>query len=253
MLAIRQLSYRYAGSESTALIDVSFDAARGQVLGLVGPNGAGKTTVIAHLAGLLPIQQGRIEIDGRPLADVRSATPTRIAIAPQEYAFYPTLTVTENLSCFAGVGGLAGRERQERIAECLAFAQLEHHAGTRADRLSGGLKRRLNLAIALLHHPELLLFDEPTVGVDPQSRAFILDAVKQLAVNGCAVIYTSHYMEEVEMIADRLVFLDQGRVIRQGALDELLDAAEAVETRTVSRRGNLERLFMALTNRTLRD
>jgi ABC-2 type transport system ATP-binding protein len=253
MLAIHRLGYRYPGAGDAALDDVSFDARRGEVLGLVGPNGAGKTTLIAHLAGLLDIQRGEISIDGRPLAEERARRPTRIAIAPQEYAFYPTLTVLENLDCFAGVGGLAGAERRARIAECLAFAQIERHAGTRADRLSGGLKRRLNLAIALLHHPELLLFDEPTVGVDPQSRAFLLESVRKLADQGCAVIYTSHYMEEVEAIADRVVFLDQGRVIEQGPLGDLLARANAVAQQSHNGRANLERLFMALTDHSLRD
>jgi ABC-2 type transport system ATP-binding protein len=250
MLAIRQLGYRYPAAETAALDDVSFEAFRGEVLGLLGPNGAGKTTLIAHLAGLLTIQRGEIALDGQALATDRARRPTRIAIAPQEYAFYPSLTVSENLDCFAGVGGLAGPERKVRIAECLAFAQIERYAKTRADRLSGGLKRRLNLAIALLHRPELFLFDEPTVGVDPQSRAFLLEAVRKLAQSGCAVIYTSHYMEEVEAIADRVVFLDEGRVVKQGGLGELL--AEAATTSARPGRGNLEQLFMALTDHSLR-
>ncbi len=223
MLSIRNLGFRYPHASIAALQNVSFDVARGEVLGLLGPNGAGKTTLIAHLAGLLAIQHGDIQIDQIPLATVRAEKPTRIAVAPQEYAFYPTLTVTENLDCFAGVGGLRSSEKQARITECIAFAQLQNYRNVRAERLSGGLKRRLNLSIALLHRPELILFDEPTAGVDPQSRAFLLDAVKQLAQQGSAVIYTSHYMEEVEAIADRIVILDQGRVLQQGALDELLD------------------------------
>ena len=224
MLSIRELSFRYPTANVAALDMVSFDAVRGEVLGLLGPNGAGKTTLIAHLSGQLPIQSGEITLDQQSLAAARASKPTRIAVAPQEYAFYPSLSVVENLACFAGVGGLSGNEKKSRIAECLAFAQLERYAAVRADRLSSGLKRRLNLAIALLHRPELLLFDEPTVGVDPQSRAFLLDAVKNLAQHGCAVIYTSHYMEEVEAIADRVVILDQGRVLEQGALTELLSA-----------------------------
>ena len=224
MLSIRELGFRYPTANTAALDNVSFDAARGEILGLLGPNGAGKTTLIAHLAGLLPIQRGEISLNGQPLLAQRAKNPTRIAVAPQEYAFYPSLSVAENLACFAGVGGLSGSEKKSRIADCLAFAQLERFASVRAERLSGGLKRRLNLAIALLHRPELLLFDEPTVGVDPQSRAFILEAVKKLAQDGCAVIYTSHYMEEVEAIADRVVILDQGRVLEQGALGELLGA-----------------------------
>lgn len=225
MLAIRNLSFRYPTANVAALTAVSFEAQRGEVLGLLGPNGAGKTTLIAHLSGLLPLQSGDITIDQQPLAAVRARQPTRIAVAPQEYAFYPSLSVAENLACFAGVGSLSGSDKKSRITECLAFAQLERYATVHADRLSGGLKRRLNLAIALLHRPELLLFDEPTVGVDPQSRAFLLQAIKQLAQDGCVVIYTSHYMEEVEAIADRVVILDQGRVLTQGALSELLNAS----------------------------
>lgn len=225
MLAIRNLSFRYPTANVAALTEVSFEAQSGEVLGLLGPNGAGKTTLIAHLSGLLPLQSGDITVDDQPLAAMRARQPTRIAVAPQEYAFYPSLSVAENLACFAGAGSLSGRDKKSRIAECLAFSQLERYASVHADRLSGGLKRRLNLAIALLHRPELLLFDEPTVGVDPQSRAFLLQAIKQLAQDGCAVIYTSHYMEEVEAIADRVVILDQGRVLTQGLLTELLNAS----------------------------
>jgi ABC-2 type transport system ATP-binding protein len=222
MLAIKHLGYRYPHASSAALDDVSMEAHRGSVLGLLGPNGAGKTTLISHLAGLLALQQGEILIDGEPLSTVRARTPTRIAVAPQEYAFYPMLTVAENLACFAAAGRLAGAKRQLRIDACLAVAQLERFAATRAEQLSGGLKRRLNLAIALLPEPELMLFDEPTVGVDPQSRAFVLDAIKTLARQGAAVIYTSHYMEEIEAIADHVVILDHGRVLRAGSLDDLL-------------------------------
>jgi ABC-2 type transport system ATP-binding protein len=241
MLAISKLSFRYPTANVAALHEVSFDAQRGEVLGLLGPNGAGKTTLIAHLAGLLPLQHGDITIDKQALAAVRASKPTRIAVAPQEYAFYPSLRVTENLACFAGVGSLTGQEKKSRIAECLAFAQLERYAAVRADRLSGGLKRRLNLAIALLHRPELLLFDEPTVGVDPQSRAFLLQAIKQLAHKGCAVIYASHYMEEVEAIAHRVVILDQGRVLKQGVLSELLGAG-GTQLQLAVEGGELERL-----------
>ena len=223
MLAIRTLSYRYPHAEKPALAGVSLNAERGQILGLLGPNGAGKTTLISHLSGILPVQQGDISIDGLPLAVVRRNTPTLIAVAPQEYAFYPMLTVTENLECFAAAGGLGGGHKRKRIGECLAFSQLERFEKVRAERLSGGLRRRLNLAIALLPEPELILLDEPTVGVDPQSRAFLLDAVKTLANNGAAVIYTSHYMEEIEAIANRVIIIDDGMVLRDGTLSELLN------------------------------
>ena len=232
MLAIQQLAYRYAGAAESALDDVSLQATRGEVLGLLGPNGAGKTTLMSHLAGLLEVQHGTITIDGEPLATVRARTPTRIAIAPQDYAFYPMLSVQQNLDCFASAARIERTKRVERISLCIATAQLEAFLNTRAEQLSGGLKRRLNLAIALLPEPELILFDEPTVGVDPQTRAFVLDAIRTLAEHGAAVIYTSHYMEEIEAIADRVVILDHGRVLRDGRLDDLL--AEGAKVLTVT-------------------
>ncbi len=238
MLAIQHLGFRYSGApraSADALDDVSLQARRGSVLGLLGPNGAGKTTLISHLSGLLPLQRGQILIDGEPLARVRARTPTRITVAPQEFAFYPMLTVAQNLDCFASAARIAGPRRQQRLQACVATAQLERFVATRADQLSGGLKRRLNLAIALLPEPELILFDEPTVGVDPQTRAFVLDAIKALAANGAAVIYTSHYMEEIEVIADRVLILDHGRVLREGALNELL--AEGAMALTLSADG----------------
>lgn len=227
MLQINDLSFQYPRSAKPALDGIALRAERGQVLGLLGPNGAGKTTLISHLSGLLPIQRGEILIDGVPLAKVREEAPTRIAVAPQDYAFYPTLSVSENLQCFAAASRLGGKLRDERIAQSLAFAQLERFAEVRAARLSGGLKRRLNLAIALLPSPELVLFDEPTVGVDPQSRAFILEAVKTLAHQGTAVIYTTHYMEEIEAIADHAVIMDHGKVLRDGTLADLLSEGTA--------------------------
>ena len=232
MLAIQHLGYRYAGAATPALTDVSLKAERGSVLGLLGPNGAGKTTLISHLSGLLDVQKGKVLIDGEPLAAVRERTPTRIAVAPQEFAFYPMLSVQQNLDCFASAARIARPKRVARIAACVETAQLDRFTATRADQLSGGLKRRLNLAIALLPEPELILFDEPTVGVDPQTRAFVLEAIKRLAEQGAAVIYTSHYMEEIEAIADRVLILDQGRVLREGTLGELLAEGDLVLTLT---------------------
>ncbi|KNZ32773.1 MAG: ABC transporter [Methylibium sp. NZG] len=225
MLAVEHLGFRYAGAppgSADALTEVSLQAHRGSVLGLLGPNGAGKTTLISHLSGLVPLQRGAILIDGEPLAAVRARTPTRITVAPQDFAFYPMLTVSENLACFASAARITRPRLRERLQACMAATQLERFATTRADQLSGGLKRRLNLAIALLPEPELILFDEPTVGVDPQTRAFVLDAIKALANGGAAVIYTTHYMEEIEAIADRVLILDHGLVLREGALSELL-------------------------------
>ncbi|QNK66280.1 ABC transporter ATP-binding protein [Variovorax sp. PAMC26660] len=248
MLELKNLSYRYPHADAAALAEVSLTVPKGCVLGLLGPNGAGKTTLISHLSGALAVQSGEIRIDGQPLQQVRAKTPTRIAVAPQDQAFYPMLTVAENLACFAAASGLSGARKKARIETCTHFSQLEQFAGVRAERLSGGLKRRLNLAIALLPEPELMLFDEPTVGVDPQSRAFILDAIKSLAQAGGAVIYASHYMEEIEAIADRVAILDHGRVLREGSLDELLSksamlltlAADGLNVEMLSRFGTVE-------------
>ena len=248
MLELKNLGHRYPHATAPALADVSLAVPRGCVLGLLGPNGAGKTTLISHLSGALAVQSGEIRIDGQPLKEVRAKTPTRIAVAPQDQAFYSMLTVSENLACFAAASRLSGARKKERIDACMHFSQLESFAGVRADRLSGGLKRRLNLAIALLPEPELMLFDEPTVGVDPQSRAFILDAIKSLAQAGAAVIYASHYMEEIEAIADRVAILDHGRVLREGSLDDLLSrsamlltlAADGLDAEMLSRFGTVE-------------
>jgi ABC-2 type transport system ATP-binding protein len=222
LLRIRDLSYRYPGASGDALCAVSLQVARGQIQGLLGPNGAGKSTLIAHLSGALSVTSGTIEFDGQTLDQLRRHQPARIAVAPQSLAFYPMLSVRENLACFAAAARLTGQRRGARIEACAALAQLERFMNTRAQRLSGGLQRRLNLAIALLPEPDLLLLDEPTVGVDPQSRAFILQSIRALAAQGMAVIYASHYMEEVEAIAQRVVILDQGRVLREGALADLL-------------------------------
>ncbi|GAB2885335.1 linearmycin resistance ATP-binding protein LnrL [Uliginosibacterium flavum] len=246
MLTISALSFQYPGAPQAALSGVSLQVQRGRVLGLLGPNGAGKTTLISHLAGLLAVQQGSILLDGQPLAQARAERPTRITLAPQEYAFYPMLTVAENLACFAAAGRLTGDKKRERIAACLSFAQLERFAKTRAEQLSGGLKRRLNLAIALLPEPELILLDEPTVGVDPQSRAFLLDAVKALAAQGCTVLYTSHYIEEIEAIADDVAILDNGRVLRAATLPDLL--AEGGAQMALRIEGSVEAALALLAN-----
>lgn len=230
LLAIDGLSHRYPAAPRPALDGVSLHVERGQVLGLLGPNGAGKTTLISHLGGALAVQAGAIALDGQSLAAARARSPTRITVAPQELAFYPALSVRENLDCFAAASGLRGSRRAERIAACVDFAQLGAFAGVRAERLSGGLKRRLNLAIALLPAPDLLLLDEPTVGVDPQSRAFVLAAIRALADGGTAVIHATHYMEEVEAIADRVAILDHGRVLRDAPLHALLAEGAALLT-----------------------
>ncbi|QDF95379.1 ABC transporter [Azoarcus sp. DD4] len=235
MLRARDLAYRYRPEQAPALDGVSLEVAAGSLFGLLGPNGAGKTTLISLVAGLLAPQGGSLEYDGRPLAEARRAQPNAIALVPQDYAFYPTLTVTENLAFFAGVQGIAGTLARSRVAEALAFGQLENYARRQAGELSGGLKRRLNLAIGLLADPQLLLLDEPTVGVDPQSRHFLLDAIRRLRDAGKTVIYTSHYMDEVEALCEHVAIVDHGRVLVQGTLAEVLRDTEPVLTLRLDR------------------
>ena len=226
MLKIDGVSYRYRDAAAPALQDVSLSIPAGGVYGLLGPNGAGKTTLISLMSGLLNAAHGRISLNDRPLGEARAANPRTIALVPQDYAFYPMLTVAENLRFFAGVLGLNSRETRTQADAAISFARLEQVVGKRAEQLSGGLRRRLNLAIGLLGQPQLLLLDEPTVGVDPQSRHFLLDAIAALPAAGTTVIYTSHYMEEVEAICQRIAIVDQGRVLSEGSLADILRTPE---------------------------
>jgi ABC-2 type transport system ATP-binding protein len=227
MIKVDGVSYRYRDAAVPALQEVSLTIPAGGVYGLLGPNGAGKTTLISLLAGLLNAGHGQISMNGLPLSQVRAASPRAIALVPQDYAFYPMLTVAENLRFFAGVLGLDSREIKVQSDAAIAFARLEQVVGKRAEQLSGGLRRRLNLAIGLLGQPQLLLLDEPTVGVDPQSRHFLLEAIAALPAAGTTVIYTSHYMEEVEAICQRIAIVDQGRVLAEGSLTDILQSPEA--------------------------
>ncbi len=225
-LTISRVSHTYRGAREAALNSVSLTIPAGGVFGLLGPNGAGKTTLISLICGLIESEQGHITLDDEPLALVRAADPARIALVPQDYAFYPMLSVVENLRFFGGALGLSGARLRQRCDAAIAFTRLEQVTGKLAETLSGGLRRRLNLAIGLLGEPRLLLLDEPTVGVDPQSRHFLLDAIAGLPASGTTVIYTSHYMEEVEAICQRLAIIDQGRLLAAGTLAELLDSGE---------------------------
>ena len=226
MLAIDGVSYRYRDAATPALQTVSLNIPANAVYGLLGPNGAGKTTLISLLAGLLATTQGAILFDGQPLATMRAADPRSIALVPQDYAFYPMLTVRENLRFFAGALGLSGGKLNTQIDNAIAFARLEQVVAKRAEQLSGGLRRRLNLAIGLLGEPKLLLLDEPTVGVDPQSRHFLLDAIAALPACGTTVIYTSHYMEEIEAICQKIAIIDQGQVLSEGSLSDILSTPQ---------------------------
>ncbi|MGH8283066.1 MAG: ABC transporter ATP-binding protein [Gammaproteobacteria bacterium] len=227
MIQIGDLSFHYPGAEHAAIQEASLQVCEGSLFGLLGPNGSGKTTLISILTGLLPVQAGQIHIDGKSLPMHTREIQAFSALVPQEYAFYPRLSVIENLRFFGAVQAISYPELRERLSEALAVAGLESFTAVRAEHLSGGLKRRLNLAIGLLNHPRLLFLDEPTVGIDPQSRHFILEAIKRINAQGTTVVYTTHYMEEVEMLCDEIGVLDDGRLLARGTLEQLLSNADS--------------------------
>jgi ABC-2 type transport system ATP-binding protein len=233
MLSVEALSFRYPRGGEPVLNDVTLAIPAGGIFGLLGPNGAGKTTLISIIAGQLRSETGRVTFAGEPLAALRRRKPDCLGLVPQDHAFYPMLTCLENLRFFGGVQGLAGARLRARVDAVAAFARIDDVLGRRAGVLSGGLKRRLNLAIGLLADPAIVLLDEPTVGVDPQSRAFLLDSIRALAGAGRAIVYTSHYMEEVQAICDRIAIIDRGRVLLSGPLEEILrDGAGVLTLRT---------------------
>jgi ABC-2 type transport system ATP-binding protein len=241
VIEIRDLTFRYPGATAPALDKLTLAVRDGSLFGLLGPNGSGKTTLISILAGTLPSRAGSVTIGRHDLVADRAAAQSLCALVPQEYAFYPTLTVAENLLFFVEVQSIARVEQRARIAEALAIAGLENAGAVRAGRLSGGMKRRLNLAIGLLSHPRVLLLDEPTVGIDPQSRHFILESIKGINARGTTVVYTSHYMDEIESLCDDIGVLDTGRLIAHGAREQLVGD------------NDLEAFFFGLTNHQLRD
>ncbi|TBU97058.1 ABC transporter ATP-binding protein [Phytopseudomonas dryadis] len=202
MLELENLGYRYPEARQPALLGIDLQLQAGQCLGLLGSNGAGKTTLLSLLSGVLQPLSGKIVWQGE----------RRIGLVPQQLAFYAGLKVKENLELFADLHRLRGAERRQRLDRCIASTALEDKLERRAERLSGGEQRRLNFAIGLLQPAELYLFDEATVGVDAASRQLLLEAVRQLAAEGKAVIYTSHYLDEVEKVADRILLLHEGCV-----------------------------------------
>ncbi len=225
VIDIRALRKWYPGSDAPALDDLSLHIEPGQVFGILGANGAGKSTLLQVMLGLLAKDNGEVIVGGHSLDDDASKVRALFGLIPQAPAFYPTLTVAENLEFFSAARAIhRGLQARETRRVC-AISGLEQWLKHRAGRLSGGLQRRLNLAIGLLGKPPILCMDEPTVGVDPQSRQFILDSVSALANQGTTVLYTSHYMEEMQRLCDRVAIMDRGRILAQGRLSDLLNRA----------------------------
>lgn len=210
---------RYDNKLTVDHVNVSIQ--EGEIFGLLGPNGAGKSTTISMICGLLKMDGGDIVIDGLSVNSHALEVKRRIGLVPQDLALYNTMTAAENVTFFGRLYGLRGKLLKERVDEALAFTGLSDRAKEKPATFSGGMKRRLNIACAIMHHPKLIIMDEPTVGIDPQSRNHILESVKALNQLGSTVIYTSHYMEEVAAICDRVAIMDKGHIIACGTEQEL--------------------------------
>src|SRR5438128_2582893 len=219
-------------------------------MGMLGPNGAGKTTTVSMIAGLVTPERGDVLIDGKRLAGDTDPAKRRIGLVPQDIALYEELSARENLRFFGSLYDLTGRALEQAMISTLALVGLADRARDAVKTFSGGMKRRLNLAAGLLHDPDILLLDEPTVGVDPQSRNAIFENLELLKNRGKALLYTTHYMEEAERLADRIVVIDHGKVI---ADDTLAGLHARVPVAVGGGRATLETVFLTLTGRSLRD
>jgi linearmycin/streptolysin S transport system ATP-binding protein len=238
---------RFAYRQRQAVKSATFSIFAGENFGFIGPNGAGKTTTIACIAGLLAGWQGEMHFEGRPFAPACNVEDRRkLGVVPQNLALYENLTAQENLEFFGSLNGLKGGVLREAVSDALKLSGLTDRGNDRVKEYSGGMKRRLNLAIGVIHRPQLLLLDEPTVGVDAQSRNQIFEALFELRRAGGTLLYTTHYMEEAQRLCDRLAIMNEGQVIAQGTLPEIATAAGLTN-------GSLEDVFLKLTGRSLRD
>ena len=237
MLEVRSLQKRYGAR--TAVAEVSFEARAGEVLGLLGPNGAGKSTIVGMIAGLTVPDAGEVRVGGATLAADAFGYKRRIGLVPQYLALFEDLSAVDNVGLFGALYGLPKTRLKARARDVLGMVGLADRAKEKPATFSGGMKRRLHIACALVHDPDLLLLDEPTAGVDPQSRNAIFENLEALKRAGKALVYTTHYMEEVERLADRVVIVDHGRVVANGTLAELYRTLPAPETLEVDIDGTL--------------
>jgi len=269
--------------KTIAVDGISFEIKPHEVFGLLGPNGAGKTTTVNMAVGLIKPDSGMVELSGVG-SPKNPKVRAKIGVAPQMLSLYDDLSAKENLECFGKVYGLSGESLQERVAWSLDFVGLSERKNDYVKKFSGGMKRRLNLAVALVHNPEYLILDEPTVGVDPQSRNAIFENIEQLKKEGCAIIYTTHYMEEAQRLCDRVGIMDHGKLLALDTVDALIkqhggnsvvivenvDGEQTIETQNPIEEilklqketelhglrilnPSLETVFLSLTGRTLRD
>jgi len=243
-IQVDHLAKTYKGLIVPAVDSISFTVEAGEIFGLLGPNGAGKTTTISILCGLIEKTAGEVTIQNLSIEKQIEEIKQRIGVVPQDIALYPTLTAFENLRYIGNMYGLKGELLRKRIEEYLTVFGLNHHSDKLINTFSGGMKRRINLIAGILHQPEILFLDEPTVGVDVQSRNVITEYLKKLNAEGMTIVYTSHLMDEAENLCSRIAIIDHGKIIANGTPYDLIREHNS---------SNLEELFLKLTGRKLRD
>lgn len=245
MIQINQLSKKYKGAEDFSVRALDLNIQQREIFGLLGPNGAGKTTLISMLSALIKPTSGSFQINGLNYQQHKKELKQQIGIVPQEYALYPSLTAFENLSYFGSTYNLKGTTLKNKIHEHLETLGLSNFSNKKISTFSGGMKRRINLIASILHEPKVLFLDEPTVGVDVQSKNVIIEHLKQLNASGTTMIYTSHHLNEAEDFCTRVAIIDNGTLICKGKPKDLVKSHE--DTR------NLEEVFLAITGKALRD
>ena len=245
MIEIKQLSKKYKGADFYSVSNLDLFVSKKEIFGLLGPNGAGKTTVISLLCSLIKPTSGSFEIDGLTYKKNNNQLKQLIGIVPQEYALYPTLTAFENLMYFGSMYGLKGDDLKSRINSALEILGLSQFSNKKIDTFSGGMKRRINLIASILHDPKVLFLDEPSVGVDVQSKNVIINYLKELNRKGTTIIYTSHHLNEAESFCTKVAIIDHGKIITLGTPKDLINNQKEAN--------NLEDVFLALTGIALRD
>ncbi|MFC3198936.1 ABC transporter ATP-binding protein [Parapedobacter deserti] len=245
IIRIHQLSKRYPGSDRYALNNLSLSVWKGEIFGLLGPNGAGKTTLISTLCGMIKPTSGELFFNGLNYRLHRRKIQRQIGVVPQEYALYPTLTAAENLYYFGSLYGLSSADLKRRIADGLDRVGLTEFAGKNINTFSGGMKRRVNLLAGILHRPDVLFLDEPTVGVDVHSKEVIMALLHELNEQGTTIIYSSHHLNEAQHFCTKIAIIDDGKIVVEGEPRHLIRAVSGATT--------LENVFIHLTGSQLRD
>ncbi|WP_044633615.1 ABC transporter ATP-binding protein [Neotamlana sedimentorum] len=245
MIVIDKISKKYVGADNYSVSNLSLSIKDQEIFGLLGPNGAGKTTLISMLCALVKPTSGHFTINNLNYKQHKTEIKKLIGIVPQEYALYPTLTAFENLKYFGSMYGLKGKALNQKILSHLEILGLEKFANKKIDTFSGGMKRRVNLLASILHNPKVLILDEPTVGVDVQSKNVIINFLKELNANGTTIIYTSHHLNEAEQFCTKVAIIDHGKIIIEGKPKDLINKSDDLH--------NLEDVFISLTGKELRD